>query len=365
MAKRFPWKSNYRQIPSFVQIALSEIDGDLIAVSASKKINRREVEAGQYAHVGLSADGSAIIANGPTQPHADAGKWSARNAYGWDRKREDWPMVQKTWTFESPNFGDGARNGWTMRSWSKDVYQHQIFEPQGMTIEASVLEDKGGEQVVVKFALTPILSRGMAEFDLMLLWALNVLQENTGVTGVFASDATREEYISTITLDWQIFPPGTADEVVLRLLGTAHPTNIPDFEKHVRERVLLFENFEPKAYIRGQGGFGSYFGAQFADDLVVFENLKYGNAVYLLYQNWDEASQRSRLDLLRDQDAHFDRVVHTDGWQDRLTSLLHDKLFERGLRRRRSGYRSKRRGRSREESDDRGDRQANDGERGR
>ncbi len=70
-----------------------------------------------------------------------------------------------------------------MRSWTKDVYQHQIFEPQGMTIEAMVLEDKGGEQVMVKFALAPILSRGMAEFDLMLLWAINVLQENTGVTG--------------------------------------------------------------------------------------------------------------------------------------------------------------------------------------
>jgi hypothetical protein len=345
MEKRFPWKSNYLKIPPLVQNALNDIDGDLVAVAATKKIKRSDLDAGQYNHVGLSIDGSSIIAAGPTQPPAGAGKWSERNTHGWDRKREDWPMVQKTWTFESPNFGDGARNGWTMRSWTKDVYQHQTFEPQGMTIEASVLEDKGGEQVVVKFALAPMLSRSMAEFDLMLLWAINVLQENTGVTGVFPSDATREEYISTVTLDWQIFPPGTADEVVARLLGSAHPTNAPDFEKHVRERVRLFEGFEPKAYIRGQGGFGSYFGAQFADDLVVFENLRYGNAVYLLYQDWDEASQRSRLDLLRDQDAHFDRVVHTDGWQNRLISLLHDKLFERGLRRRRTGYRSKRRGR--------------------
>ncbi|MCD7059389.1 hypothetical protein [Pelagibacterium xiamenense] len=344
MAKRFPWKSNYLKIPPFVQSALNDIDGDLITVAATKKIRRRDIGAGQYSHLGLSMASSSVVAAGPTQPAADAGKWSLRNAYGWDRKRQDWPMVQKTWTFESPNFGDGARNGWTMRSWTKDVYQHQIFEPQGMTIEASVLEDRGGEQVVVKFALAPMLSRDMAEFDLMLLWAINVLQENTGVTGVYASHATREEYVSAVTLDWQIFPPGTVDEVVARLLGSSNPTNAADFEKHVRERVQLFEGFEPIAYIRGQGGFGSYFGAQFADDLVVFENLRYGNAVYLLYQDWDEASQRSRLDLLRDQDAHFDRVLHTNGWQDRLIALLHDKLFERGLHRRRKGYRSKSRG---------------------
>lgn len=345
MAKRFSWQSNYRKIPSFVQDALEGIESDLIVVAATKKIKRSDIVNGDYHHVGLRSDGSSIHTEGTVRPLASAGKWSERNAHGWDIKRTDWPMVKKTWTFESPNFGDGARNGWTMRSWTKDVYQHQIFEPQGMAIEASILEDQGGEQVVVKFALSPMLSRGMAEFDLMLLWAINVLQENTGVTGVFASEATREEYIATVSLDWQIFPPGTADEVVTKLLGTAHPGNAPDFEKHVRERVRLFEEFEPTAYIRGQGGFGSYFGAQFADDLVVFENLRYGNAVYLLYQDWDEASQRSRLDLLRDQDAHFDRVLHTDGWQDRLTSLLHDKLFERGLRRRRRGYRSKPRGR--------------------
>lgn len=251
-------------------------------------------------------------------------------------------MVPKTWTFESPNFGDGARNGWTMRSWTKDVYQHQIFEPQGMMIEPTVLEDRGGDHVVMKFALIPLLERDMAEFELMLLWSINVLQENTGATGVFESEATADDYKATITLDWQIFPPGTADEVVARLTGTARPANAQDFERHVRDRVRLFESFNPTNYIRGQGGFGSYFGAQFADDLVVFENLKYGNAVYLLYQNWDEISRRSRLDLLRDQDAHFDRVVHKDGWEGHLTALLHDKLFERGLRRRRNGYRSKR-----------------------
>lgn len=62
-----------------------------------------------------------------------------------------------------------------MRSWTKDVYQHQVFEPQGMMIDPTVLEDRGGEHVLVKFALTPLLDREMAEFELMLLWSINVL----------------------------------------------------------------------------------------------------------------------------------------------------------------------------------------------
>lgn len=342
MAKRFPWKGGYRAIPVSIRAALDAIDGNLVTVAVSKKVDRADIERGLYTHVGVEMRQGRIAGLGPMLPPHDAGKWSERNALGWDRIRKDWPMVQKTYTFEAPNFGDGARNGYTMQSRTREVYQHQIFEPQGMMIEPMLLEDRGGAQVVIKFELTPMLERGSAEFELMLLWSINVLQENVGAAGVFPSDATDADYARTVVLDWQIFPPGTADEVVARFLGAARPANIPDFEKHVRDRVRLFEGFQPTGYIRGQGGFGSYFGAQFADDLVVFENLKYGNAVYLLYDNWDEAAQRSRLDLLRDRDAHFDRVVHTDGWEDRLTALLHDRLFERGLRRRRSGYRSRR-----------------------
>lgn len=337
MAKRFPWKGNFNKIPPHVLTALDKIEGDLIAIAATKKIARADIARGQYAHIGLTSSGDEIQTRGPVAPPADAGKWSARNAHGWDRKRTDWPMVQKTYYFETPNFGDAATYGTHMHSWTRDVYQHQVFEPQGMMIEAEPLEDRGGELVVVKFTLTPMLERGQGEFDLMLLWAINVLQENTGVTGVFSSDATHEDFISTITLDWQVFPPGTAEETIARITGGARPANLPDFEKHVRDRVRLFERFQPTHYLRGQGGFGSYFGALFADDLVVFENLKYGNAVYVLYENWDEVSQRSRLELLRDRDAHFDRVIHKEGWEEQLTALISDKLHERGLRRRRSG----------------------------
>jgi hypothetical protein len=333
--RAFPWKRNFRKVPPHALAALQEIEGDLIAIAATKRIARADIERGQYAHVGLRSADGAIAVDDATLPPADAGKWSERNAFGWDRKRTDWPMVTKTYVFETPNFGDAATYGTHMHTWEREVYQHQVFEPQGMLIQPELLQDAGGDYVAIKFTLPPLLARTEPEFDLMLLWALNVLQENTGVTGVFAADASREDYISTITLDWQIFPPGTIDEVIERLARQpANPGNAPDFDKHVRDRVRLFEQLNPKAYLRGQGGFGSYFGAQFADDLVVFENLKYGNAVYVLYEDWPTISQRSRLELLRDHDANFDRIIHSDDWKERLTTLIQKRLDERGLGRR-------------------------------
>jgi len=335
MAKRFPWKGNFRKIPPHIQSGLDSVDSDLIVVAATKKIPRGDIEGGLYAHLGLSANGGAIVSAGPVLPPADAGKWSERNVFGHDIKRTDWPMVTKTYVFETPNFGDAATYGSHMHVWERDVYQHQVFEPQGMMVQPELLQDAGGDHVAVKFTISPMLNKRQPEFELMLLWSLNVLQENTGVTGVFSTNATRDDYISTIMLDWQVFPPGTIDEVIARLGGSpARPGNAPDFDQHVQDRIRLFNKFNPTAYIRGQGGFGSYFGAQFANDLVVFENLKYGNAVYVLYENWGEVSQRSRIDLLRDHDAKFDRIIHNDDWEERLAVLLRKKLDARGLRRR-------------------------------
>lgn len=343
MNKKFAWKAGFRKLPTSIQSALNEIEGDLIRVAATKTIKKSEIAEGIYEHLGLRQQHQNVVSGQPLIPPTGIGKWSDRNVLGWDRKREDWPKVYKSWTFESPNFGDGARNGWSMQTRTKEVYQHQIFEPQGMMIESSVLEDRGGDKVVVKFELSPILSRTMPEFDLMLLWSINVLQENTGVASVFPSNVTHADFLKTISLDWQIFPSGTVDEVMARLQGNNGSQNAVDFDQHIRERIELFEEFEPVAYVRGQGGFGSYFGAQFSDNFVVFENLKYGNAIYLLYDDWLEASRRSRLDLLRDSDAKFDRVPHSDGWQLRLKALLQEKLFEFGLSTRRRLPRSRHR----------------------
>ena len=165
------------------------------------------------------------------------------------------------------------------------------------------------------------------------------------MANIFASSASPSEFLETIALDWKIFPSGTVEEVMAQLRQLDRAQNQVDFDRHLQDRIEFFESFKPDAYIRGVGGFGSYFGAKFSEEFVVFENLKYGNAIYLLYENWEEVSKRSRLDLLRDSDAHFDRVTHSEGWQLRLKALLQDKLYEFGLGPKQRMPRSRRRGR--------------------
>ncbi|MFK4794950.1 hypothetical protein [Sphingobium sp. ZW T5_29] len=330
----FPWKRGYLKVPPKVVASLGKIEGRLVQVAATKRVHRQDIEAGIYAHVGLIIDAAGnVTAKQGNLPRIDAGKWSARNAFGWEIVRDDLPMTTKSYSFEAPNFGDAARNGTSMRVIQREVYQRQVFEPRGLLIDTNVMDDRG-DIIVVQFALNELLDRDHTEFDRLFLWSLNVLQENTGVTDVYSSNATREDFLGSILLAWEVFPPGSVDEVIARLAKSPpYAANAPDFEKHVRDRVALFEQLKPTSYLRGQGGFGSYFGAQFADDLVVFENLRYGNAIYVLYENWEDVSKRSRLDLLRDNDAQFDRIPHVADWQDRLRALVRFQLQKRRRRR--------------------------------
>lgn len=85
----------------------------------------------------------------------------------------------------------------------------------------------------------------------------------------------------------------------------------------------------PKSYIVGKGGFSRYIGAKLGDELVVFENIRYGNALYVLYESWETVSKRSRLDLIQGTDADFERIPHVDGWAEQLRAAVRKKRTKR------------------------------------
>lgn len=338
--RKFSWQSNFIKIPKHILTDLEGIETDHIVVSAVKTVPVADIAAGLYSHLGIEYDllEEEVTVMGDIEPPAWAGKWSYRNANGWDRKRLDLPKVPKTFVWETPNFGDAATYGTHDHFQTRMVYQNQVFEPQGMTIRPEILSQGTGEKAILRFTVSPFLKRDQPEFHLMLLWKLNVLQENCGAVGIYRSDATDADYLKNIQLDWEVFPSGNADQVVEWFLSK-YPKNRsnPEFEFHIKERTLLFGKLKPEMFIKGSSKFGSYFGAKFADDLVVFENVKYGNALYILYENWEEISKRSRLDLLRDQDSKFDRIVHKENWKMQFDTLLKQELAARRRGRGRRG----------------------------
>ena len=310
-------KHNLRKIPSGLIEKLSAFDQDDLVVACAKLLRAEDIP--RYAHLGVTLEDGKLTTQPPRVPAPPAGRYSRANVEGLEKVRKDLPMVTKEFSMESPNWGDPSR-GYHQVTHSRDVYVRDFYPPKEVTMSVTLLEERSSA-FFVKFAVDQVLNRRTEHFEQELLYNLNILQENVGAVDVFPSAATLAEYAATVRVDWQILPPGSADEVVRGLL-TRSRSITPEQEKVIRERVSLMDRLKPQAYVAGTDGFLRYFGAQFGDDFVAFENVRYGNAIYLMYESWRELSQRSRVDLLGGDRDVFDRIVHRPGWEEKLEAAV-------------------------------------------
>jgi hypothetical protein len=330
MPKKFrdvPWKRNLKKIPESILVQIGAFRADVFFVGVTKSLSPSDIGSGPLRSLKISLTQGDIS---ETVPPENMGVYSHRNREGWEVIRRDLPMITKTYYWETPNFGDAATYGTHMHFRDREVYQREFHEARHYSIVAHTLRANPAVGYAVHLRIKQELSRADARFHDELLFMLNLLQENCGSVGVVNSETPVSEYTKTIALDWEIFPPGTAAEVVERLTkgkpkGTA-------LHGKVGERVRLFSKLTPSAYLRGSGGFGSYIGAKYADDLVVFENVQYGNALYILYEDWEKVSKRARIDLLRGTDAKFDRLPHTVGWDEAFERILRREKKKRGIK---------------------------------
>ncbi len=53
------------------------------------------------------------------------------------------------------------------------------------------------------------------------------------------------------------------------------------------------------------------------------------NAIYVLFEDWEEVLRRSRMKLLDDTDADFDRIIHYTSGESRLKGPIRDERAAR------------------------------------
>ena len=321
------WKRSFRGIPATIEAELRKIQSKNVQVFAGKKVELDDIKSRVYAHLGLTLDTLNVGSRWELIPGADVGKTSARNVNGWEILRKDLPKYKKYFYQDIPIYGNAVRNGWTTAAIPRDVYHRDQIPPYLLQLNVFIQEQVDQSRYGIVFSIDQVFDREAPSFRDDLLFGLNLLQENTGVAGVVSAD--NPEFVFTSALEWSVFPPGEIEKIATAWLGEKVEGERRDT---VLERLQLFEQFKPIEYLRGMGGNDHYIGAKFAGDLVAFENLKYGNALYVLYANWEELSRRPRSELLKLPHSHFDRIVHVPGWEQRFAVLMQQELQDRKIR---------------------------------
>lgn len=314
-------KKNLLKVPSQVIGKLNTIELDDIVVACVKRLTREEIP--RYGYLGLQIQDGQLTTPPPTVPKPGMGRYSRANVEGKEIVRKDLPMVTRTFSWETPNWGDWSKGSHTHEQ-TREVYQRDFIPPKEVELSVTLLETRNDAEFIVKFAIEQVLNKQSSDFEADLLYNLNILQENVGAADVFPSGATFADYTKTIQVDWEILPPGNIGEIVRRMLQGKRAVT-EDQKKTMEQRLQVMARYKPQAYIAGTNGFLRYFGAMFKDDLVVFENLNYGNALYVMYEDWKSLSKKSRIDLLKCGRDGFDRIEHRNGWGSELGALLRRK----------------------------------------
>lgn len=318
-------QKNFRKIPDHIRSKITKIKSSNIKVGCIARLRAADVAAGSFSHLRITISKGSLSFPNSLVPDGSAGRYSDANANGQEVVRKDLPMITKTYTFEVPNYGDWS-NGSHDVDIDREVYQREFVPPAENEIVIELVGQEGPPEdvtFVFKFTLDQPLPKGAKEFDDELFRLLNLLQENVGAADVFDTNATTEDYLRTVYVNWEILPPGERDANIARIVAGIGATD-PETEKRIADRYDFLDKLKPQSFIQGHGGFRRYFGAQFSDDLVAFENMEYGNAVYVMVKDWEQASKKTRQELLATgkNGTDFFRVVHGKDWKTRVKDII-------------------------------------------
>lgn len=317
----------YKSVPQHVVEEIKSLEVDHFQIGVIRVAALEDIEAGKYTQLGVTAAGGEVRVTTPFLPQA-ASRWSRRNLAGQEVKRPDWPKQTRTWTTTSPNFGDGARFGYNTHMHSRDVTAKQTLHAKSFAYNVSVGKRPDGK-LSIHFVLEPEFFAGIDLTSPDLLMAVSLTREIAGIPHVFALGGTSTAWNASQDFDWEFLPVDHGGrpvdfEAIADVIGV--PTNSSTRDTF-RERWDTIRELQPVATRYGSTGFARYVAFEFTN-AVVLENYYYGNAAYVMYEDWQTLAKRTRLDLLSDPSARFERVIHSNGWRDKLKQAIQGK---RGL----------------------------------
>jgi len=321
-------KKNLRKIPAEIFAKLKTIKTDQVVAGCAVMFKPDALAAGQLKHLGVTLTPTGLEVPDFVIPLTSQGKFSTKNLEGEEIVRKDLPKETHYRSVETPNWGDSYKGTHTV-DLPYEKYPRDFDPPRELAIFMTCENMKPGlPGYVIAFRVNDVLEKNKRSFKHRLFENLNLLQENVGTCGIEPADVALTDYMKSLHVSWELLPPGSREDVIARIFRDRPPS--AEEKEVASQRYDFFISLKPQKLVFGSSGFRRYFGALLEDDLVVFENIQYGNAVYVLFDNWEELSKRSRIELLSGKyGTDFKRVIHNSGWKEDVKAIVASKRAEK------------------------------------
>jgi hypothetical protein len=318
---------NYRKIPKNILDKIEILEWKTLIVWTVLIIKELDIEEWKFENLWIYSKERKVIFENNIIPSLDNWRYSKKNILWYKIKYKDKPKILKNiYYWEKPNF-------WDWRKWSHsdyrnlEVYDSDIFPPKELWFNIELLKtEKINNDIYYTFKINVLepLDRNNINFLNSLLFNINLLQENLWLSEVFSIDSTNEEYLETLFIDWDIFPPGERESDLRRIIWNSK--NISNKRlKEIQNRYDFINKLKPLKIIIWKSWMREYFWAKFSDNLVVFENKDYWNALYILFDKWEELSKLSRTEIQNRPSDEYIRIFHIWDWEKKAKIIINNK----------------------------------------
>lgn len=312
------WQKNFNKFPKEAKEKIAALEERYLKVVCVKNIPKTDIAKEEFDHIGIKLEDDDLIYKEIIVPDIKNGRYSKYNKSGRTIPRDDLPRVVKNYTFERPNFGDYTKGTHDI-SYSRKVKQKEIWLPKAIPIKITLLEQKN-DIYTFKFEIDDIIDKNASEYEDDVMFHINLLQENCGCYDIHAADITDAELTRTLYVDWELLPPGS-NEIERFIESKRGDVSETEYDEIIG-RYKFIESLEPLELIKGTNKFSKYFGVKFSEEIVVLENINYGNAIYIFYEDWEKLTKLTRTELLNMKTDKFTRIVHTRDWKKRLKGSI-------------------------------------------
>jgi hypothetical protein len=323
------WQKHFRKIPRYVTDEIAQIRGP-IRVAAALYVRPADVSNHLFVGVGLVSSEQLQRLDVIVVPDMTVGRYSSRNVNGDVVVRRDLPKITKSYSFDAPNFGDPSRGTHTIDQ-DREVYQRDYFAPREVAFSMKQTELDENGRYRIEFISTHVLDPGRDGFNQELFFELNLLQENIGASEVISASRSTIPERTVENVSWELLPPGTRVEEIVSRMKLRSDQEIRVARDYLSVLARLHAGL--LTYVVGLGGTSRYVGVKLASGLVVFENIHYGNAIYIIRGNWEALSKLSRTELLTGHSETIDRILHIgNDWELKLKNIVKARMRDAGMR---------------------------------
>lgn len=272
-----------------------------------------QVHAERLCQIGFTA----ALGIGEKVLPASVGIRSNFNAEGREIVRDDLPMETAyalIW-WEWQDWGGYTHGKWVDRPYQR--YPREFVPPPSE--ELLVAENANGHKVIVSRALNNSPEnheaiRHVVNLFLELFGECEILRQN--LQPVVKAPVVRR-------LNWEILPKGEYPWKKLKASIRPILKQAPEGNLRLIERRLeKFSNLQPSLIALGHAGFNGYLVFCFPDrNLYILESIYYGNATYVLREDWERLSQMTKAEILQ-KDLHEQRIIHRLPWEAQVDQLF-------------------------------------------